>query len=72
LKPDNRRIVQAAAKIIQKTQGPYRIGELAEHRRLSVRQLQGGFKSATGTPPKVPARTVRFVAAFGGALVSRL
>lgn len=59
----DRRVVQAAAKIIHKTKGQFRIGELAEYCRLSVRQLQRGFKSAIGATPKVLARTVRFVQA---------
>lgn len=56
----DRDIVQAAAKMLHSTQGRYRIEELAEACRLSVRQLERGFKSVLGTTPKAFARTVRF------------
>ena len=52
--------VQAAAKLLYRTKGQFRIAELADHFNLSVRQLQRQFDDATGVSPKNLARTIRF------------
>jgi len=59
----DRRIVQAAAKLLHRTKGQYRIEELADYCQLSVRQLERGFQKTLGTTPKAFARTIRFEAA---------
>lgn len=58
-----RRVVRTAAQMLQRTKGNYRIEEVAEECRMSVRQLERGFQRDIGTTPKVFARTVRFEAA---------
>jgi AraC-like DNA-binding protein len=55
--------IQAAAKLLQHTQGEYRIAELADYCNLSVRQVERGFQRVVGTTPKTFARTLRFVRA---------
>jgi AraC-like DNA-binding protein len=54
--------VQAAAKLLYRTKGQFRISELADYCNLSIRQLQRQFEGATKTSPKVLARTIRFEA----------
>src|SRR5262245_29767032 len=56
----DRRVVQAAGKLLHHTKGQYRIEELADYCHLSVRQLQRDFQKQIGTTPKAFARTVRF------------
>jgi AraC-like DNA-binding protein len=54
------KLIQTAAKLLHHTKGEYRITELADYCRLSVRQLERGFQHVIGTSPKVFARTLRF------------
>ena len=56
----DRRLIQAAARLLHHTQGQYRIRELADTCRMSVRQLERGFRQVVGTSPKIFARTLRF------------
>jgi len=56
----DRALIQAAAKLLHHTKGEYRIAELAEYCRMSVRQMERGFQHVVGTSPKTFARTVRF------------
>jgi AraC-like DNA-binding protein len=56
----DRKVIEAAAKLLHQTKGQYRIEELAETCILSVRQLERGFQKVVGTSPKGYARTVRF------------
>jgi len=53
-------LIQAAAKRLHHTRGTYRIAELAEECRMSVRQLERGFQRVIGASPKTYARTLRF------------
>src|SRR5262249_2344415 len=59
----DRRIVEAAAKLLHRTKGQHRIEELADYCQVSVRQLQRDFQKMMGTTPKGFARAVRFAAA---------
>ncbi len=54
------KIIQTAAKMLHHTKGRFRIAELADHCRMSVRQLERGFQRVVGTTPKTLARTLRF------------
>jgi AraC-like DNA-binding protein len=54
--------VQAAAKLLYRTKGQFRVAELADYLNLSIRQLQRQFEDATGVSPKTLARTIRFEA----------
>jgi AraC-like DNA-binding protein len=54
------KLIQTAAKLLHKTKGQYRISELADYCRVSVRQLERGFQQVIGTSPKTFARTLRF------------
>jgi AraC-like DNA-binding protein len=54
--------VQAAAKLLYRTKGQFRVAELADYLNLSVSQLQRQFDEATGVSPKTLARTIRFEA----------
>jgi AraC-like DNA-binding protein len=56
----DRKLIQAAAKLLHHTKGQYRISELADYCHLSVRQLERGFQQVVGTSPKTFARTLRF------------
>lgn len=56
------RQVQAAAKLLYRTRGKFRVADLADYCNLSVRQLQRRFEDATNLPPKTLARTIRFEA----------
>ena len=56
------RQVQAAAKLLYRTKGQFRITELADYCHLSLRQLQRQFDEATSISPKTLARTIRFEA----------
>ena len=56
----DRQVIEAAAKLLHQTKGDYRIAELADSCRMSMRQLERGFKSVVGTSPKNFARTLRF------------
>ncbi len=56
----DRKIIQAAAKLLHHTKGQYRIAELAEVCRMSSRQLERGFRQVVGTTQKSFARTLRF------------
>lgn len=56
----DRRVIEAAAKLLHESKGQYRIDELADTCLLSMRQLERGFQKVVGTSPKVYARTVRF------------
>ena len=57
------RVIQAAAQLLHRTKGKYRISDLADYCKLSVRQLERGFTNVVGTSPKTLARTLRFVRA---------
>jgi AraC-like DNA-binding protein len=54
------KLVQAAAKLLDETQGQFRIEDLADSCHTSVRQLQRRFNQVIGTTPKQFARTIRF------------
>jgi AraC-like DNA-binding protein len=54
--------VRAAAKLLYRTKGQFRVAELADYLNLSIRQLQRQFEDATGVSPKTLARTIRFEA----------
>jgi AraC-like DNA-binding protein len=54
--------VQAAAKLLYRTKGQFRVADLADFLNLSVRQLQRKFEDETGVSPKTLARTIRFEA----------
>lgn len=56
------RQVQAAAKLLYRTRGKFRVADLADYCNLSVRQIQRRFKDATNLPPKTLARRIRFEA----------
>jgi len=56
----DRKLIQAAAKLLHYTKGQYRIAELADYCHMSLRQLQRGFQQVIGTSPKVFARILRF------------
>jgi AraC-like DNA-binding protein len=56
------RKVQAAAKLLYRTRGKFRVADLADYCNLSVRQLQRRFEDAMNLPPKTLARTIRFEA----------
>jgi AraC-like DNA-binding protein len=54
--------VQAAARLLYRTKGQFRVSDLADYLNLSVRQLQRQFEDAIGVSPKTLARTIRFEA----------
>jgi AraC-like DNA-binding protein len=54
--------VQAAARLLYRTKGQFRVADLADYLHLSMRQLQRKFEDATGVSPKTLARTIRFEA----------
>jgi AraC-like DNA-binding protein len=56
----DKKLIQAAAKLLHHTKGQVRIAEVADHCHMSVRQLERGFQRVVGTSPKTFARTVRF------------
>ena len=56
----DRDLIQAAASHLHRTKGRFKIGELADSCRLSVRQLERGFRRVVGATPKTYARTLRF------------
>ena len=53
-------LIRSAAKMLHHTKGQYRIAELADACRMSVRQLERGFRRVVGASPKSFARTMRF------------
>jgi AraC-like DNA-binding protein len=54
--------VRAAAKLLYRSKGQFRVAELADHCNLSVRQLQRQFDETTGVSPKTLGRIIRFEA----------
>src|SRR5215831_9484068 len=52
--------VRTAAKLLYPTRGQFRVAELADYCRLSLRQLQRQFDQTTGVSPKALARAIRF------------
>ena len=56
------RQVRAAAQLLYRTKGQFRVAELADRCNLSARQLERQFDEATGVSPKTLARTIRFEA----------
>lgn len=56
----DRKVIEAAAKLLHQTKGQYRIDDLADTCLLSIRQLERGFHEVVGATPKGYARTVRF------------
>jgi AraC-like DNA-binding protein len=56
----DRRLIQAAAKLLYHTNGKCRIEDLADSCHTSVRHLQRQFRHVVGASPKFFARTLRF------------
>src|SRR5262249_47022507 len=54
--------VKAAARLLYRSQGQFRVAELADYCNLSVRQLQRQFDETTGVSPKTLGRLIRFEA----------
>ncbi len=54
--------VRAAAKLLYRSKGQFRVAELADYCNLSMRQLQRQFDETTGVSPKTLGRIIRFEA----------
>ena len=54
--------VKAAARLLYRSKGQFRVAELADYCNLSVRQLQRQFDETTGVSPKTLGRIIRFEA----------
>jgi len=54
--------VKAAARLLYRSKGQFRVAELADYCNMSVRQLQRQFGETTGVSPKTLGRIIRFEA----------